>query len=76
MFARLNCEKESSFCIDRNITSTPDFVLIPGPGVQFDGKKLKTRRGEGIVLYLNSILSTFDFQCFPFRNYGRSKRWI
>ena len=56
VFARLNCNG-NDFCASKGVQSIPTFTLYPKKGLPFDGKQLETKRGEGIVPYLNEKLS-------------------
>ena len=56
VFARLNCNGNSDFCTSKGVQTIPTFTLYPKRDLPFDGKQLETKRGEGIVLYLNEKL--------------------
>ena len=55
-FARLNCNGHSDFCTEKKVKTIPTFTFYPHKDLAFDGKQLETKRGEGIVLYLNEKL--------------------
>ena len=44
----------------------PSFIFFPQKEISFDGKQLESKRGEGIVLYINNILGFFFFSFFLF----------
>ncbi|KAM7459183.1 hypothetical protein BLSTO_00087 [Blastocystis sp. subtype 1] len=73
-FARLNCNGHSDFCTEKKVKTIPTFTFYPHKDLAFDGKQLETKRGEGIVLYLNEKLGTqVDPKGGFNEQYGREK---
>lgn len=59
VFARLDCTGYAEFCTDKGVGEMPAFLFYPKKGVSFDGKQITSKRGEGIVMYLNEILGMY-----------------
>lgn len=52
----MDCSMNVNFCKSKELNEFPSIQFYPGKDVEFDGKQIETRRGEGIVRYLNEKL--------------------